>query len=113
MAYTFLIYFYTALIVELYRALLIPSLGQATLTTAYFSIVASARKICSTFQNAALQKRVKLVRNIGLQVPEKVLGDRIRIEKVLANLLSNAIKFTSEGSQVELKITSSNGKPEH
>jgi signal transduction histidine kinase len=35
-------------------------------------------------------------------LPEKVVGDRERVEQVVFNLLSNASKFTSEG-KVELK----------
>ncbi|MEP7352060.1 MAG: response regulator [Acidobacteriota bacterium] len=51
----------------------------------------------------AHEKNLELTYNVQTDVPERVVGDTVRIRQILANLLSNAIKFTSQG-EVTLDI---------
>ena len=59
----------------------------------------------ATLRGAIIEKRINLVKSVALGVPEQILGDRYRIEHVVANLISNAIKFSPEESVIEVQIT--------
>ena len=50
------------------------------------------------------EKGLKLIVNIGPNVPDFVIGDELRLGQVLNNLFSNAIKFTSQG-QIAIELT--------
>ena len=62
-------------------------------------------KVFATLRGATAQKRIRLVKFVESGVPNQVLGDRYRIEHVIANLLSNAIKFSSEESIIETYVS--------
>ena len=59
----------------------------------------------ATLRGAITEKRIHLVKSVSPGVPEQILGDRYRIEHVVANLISNAIKFSPEESVIEIQIT--------
>ncbi len=42
-------------------------------------------------------KNLKLIININEDVPEYIISDRLRLQRILQNLITNAIKFTHEG----------------
>lgn len=50
----------------------------------------------------AAAKGLRLTSKVDENVPEKLLGDSIRLRQVLTNLLSNAVKFTEKG---EIEVT--------
>lgn len=51
-----------------------------------------------------LNPGVSFVLEIDKNIPEKLLGDPLRLQQILINLVGNAAKFTSQG-QITLKIT--------
>jgi two-component system sensor histidine kinase VicK len=59
-------------------------------------------------KNAALQKNITVVNDIGLDLP-KVYGDYDRLGQVLTSLLSNAIKFSPKDTVVTLSAEISDG----
>lgn len=61
---------------------------------------------------AANGKNISLRCDIGPGVPQRVIGDPLRLGQVLTNLLDNAVKFTSEGD-VRLEIRRISGTAEH
>lgn len=48
----------------------------------------------------AQRKHLDIALKVDPAVPERVLGDRARLQQILINLLSNAVKFTERGSVV-------------
>lgn len=49
------------------------------------------------------RKGLNLLLNIAEDIPDRLVGDELRLEQVLNNLFSNAIKFTSQG-QIGLDV---------
>ena len=57
------------------------------------------------------EKGLKLIVNVSGPVPERIVGDELRLGQILNNLLSNATKFTSKGHiGVELSANREYGK---
>lgn len=43
------------------------------------------------------EKGLKLLLNVSSEIPDKLIGDELRISQIITNLLSNAVKFTAVG----------------
>jgi signal transduction histidine kinase len=54
------------------------------------------KEALETIEPMVKEKGLKVEENIPESLP-KVLGDRLKIKRILLNLLSNAVKFTSQG----------------
>lgn len=59
----------------------------------------------------AKEKNISLVANVDENVPQTIIGDKVRITQILANLIGNAIKFTPKGVvSVRIKLLAKNEK---
>lgn len=58
---------------------------------------ACVHEAVSLVAHAATQKGLRVRIDIDEGVPDRVVGDSLRLRQVLSNLLSNAVKFTAQG----------------
>ncbi len=72
--------------------------GKLRLENRRFSPRDTIDEVVKLFEGKAEEKKLQLLSNIDLTVPEMLWGDDFRLKQVLINLLSNAIKFTHEGN---------------
>ncbi|MFK7848996.1 MAG: ATP-binding protein [Rhodothermales bacterium] len=72
--------------------------GMTELEVRPFSLRECLDESLDTVKVAALQKQLKLYKQVDPEIPSLILGDSGRIRQVFVNLLSNAVKFTKEGS---------------
>ena len=57
-------------------------------------------KIIAMNINQINEKGLRLLLNISPEIPERIIGDELRITQILTNLINNAVKFTSMGQIV-------------
>jgi signal transduction histidine kinase len=71
--------------------------GRAGIERAAFRLHKSVQRTLEQPCRAAIEKGLELSISIEPNVPEVVIGSRIRFEKVLQVLVDNAVRFTDEG----------------
>lgn len=73
--------------------------GKLKLESHAFEIPKLCEEIRSLFSSTARQKKIELLLHSNLDEElSQVVGDRMRIQQILANYCSNALKFTSRGT---------------
>ncbi|MDI1285938.1 MAG: ATP-binding protein [Reyranella sp.] len=72
--------------------------GRLDLETLDLSTVELIEGAAETLAPQAAAKGLKLVAYVASDVPDRVIGDPLRLRQILFNLLGNAIKFTEAGS---------------
>ncbi|MCU1717101.1 hybrid sensor histidine kinase/response regulator [Pseudomonas sp. 5P_3.1_Bac2] len=85
--------------------------GQMVLEHLEFSPLQMLEEVIRSYAGTAANKGLLLYSCIDPEVPERLLGDAVRIRQILNNLLSNAIKFTELGRVVlRLKVAGRSAK---
>ena len=74
--------------------------GRLQLEKTGFDLTDLIDKTISTFGVRAHGKGLELIARIAPGVPERLVGDPLRLRQILINLLGNAIKFTELGEIV-------------
>lgn len=70
-------------------------------------------EIIELFRVKAKEKSINLGLFMEPSIPEKIIGDPLRIKQVISNLISNAIKFTPQNGIVFVKIILLNREINH
>ena len=71
--------------------------GRLTLEQIEFSPRRVVDHVVDMLMPRALERRLELVRDIGPDVPSRLLGDPLRLGQVLMNFVGNAVKFSERG----------------
>ena len=81
--------------------------GRVELESTHFNLYKTVEQVIKTLGLRAGEKRLNLTFQIADNVPDRVVGDPLRLQQVLMNLVNNAIKFTVKG-QIELCVNAMN-----
>lgn len=74
--------------------------GKFTIENREFSFHDMMDKMLKMNLPSVESKGLRLVCNVSEDIPDRMIGDELRLTQVLNNLLSNAVKFTSVGQIV-------------
>jgi len=86
--------------------------GKVEIEQTEFDLRSRVASILQLFAASARGKNLSLVSTCADDVPERVIGDPVRISQTLSNLVGNAIKFTENGSiDVHVSVQSQAGDP--
>lgn len=75
--------------------------NRITLESMIFNISDEIKTIVDSLQFIARKNNNKLVIEIDTDIPEALIGDKLRLSQIFMNLISNALKFTKNG---EVKV---------
>ena len=79
--------------------------GKLELTPLPFIVEDMVHVVKAALHGSLSDKNIQLFISISEDVPKFVIGDRFRIEHVLANLLSNAIKFSPINGRIFVTVS--------
>ncbi len=71
--------------------------GKMVLEMARFCLEEILGHIADLFIEKAVAKGLEIIFDIQSDIPECLIGDKLRIEQILINFISNAMKFTERG----------------
>ncbi len=75
--------------------------NRITLESMIFNVPDEIKTIVDSLQFIARKNNNKLIIEIDTDIPESLIGDKLRLSQIFMNLISNALKFTKNG---EVKI---------
>jgi signal transduction histidine kinase/CheY-like chemotaxis protein len=84
--------------------------GKITIEKIPFDLNTMLDNISNIVAHKATEKHLELIFDIDQGVPNKLIGDPLRLLQIIVNLLNNAIKFTDNGSVI-LRLRADNITP--
>jgi signal transduction histidine kinase/CheY-like chemotaxis protein len=76
--------------------------NKIVLENMIFNVSDEIKSIIESLEFIAIKNNNKLIYDVDHNIPEFLIGDKLRLSQVFMNLVSNALKFTKDG---EVKIT--------
>ena len=77
--------------------------GKLKIDPVPFALYSTVTDMVRPLSVHAADREVEFIYDLSLGLPERVIGDPLRIRQVLINLVGNAIKFTREG-EVSVRV---------
>lgn len=71
--------------------------GKFQIEEKSFSFREMTSKMEKVFSNLAGRKGIRFTMNVASDIPDRLIGDELRINQIMNNLVSNAVKFTAQG----------------
>jgi len=71
--------------------------NKISLESMIFNVTDEIKTIIDSLEFIALKNNNKLITEIDTDIPEFVIGDKLRLSQIFMNLVSNALKFTKNG----------------
>ena len=81
--------------------------GKMEIKDEPYSLHTMAGEVDTMMRIKAEQKDLKYVQQIAADIPDRLIGDELRIRQIMINLLNNAVKYTDKG-EVKLEMSSEN-----
>ncbi len=78
--------------------------GKFQLDEKPFSFYDFISKMEKMFTMLTMRKGLRFTLNVAQEIPDRLIGDELRLTQILNNLVSNAVKFTEQG-YVGIEIT--------
>ena len=78
--------------------------GKFQLDEKPFSFYDLMSKMEKMFTMLTMRKGLRFTLNVAPEIPDRLIGDELRLTQILNNLVSNAVKFTEQG-YVGIEIT--------
>lgn len=72
--------------------------NKITLENMIFNVTDEIHTIIDSLEFIAIKNNNKLIADIDANIPESLIGDKLRLSQVFMNLVSNALKFTKDGT---------------
>lgn len=72
--------------------------GNLVLRPTEVNLFELARDVTNQFRALAELKHIRLESVVHTNVPQKIMGDPLRLNQILNNLVSNAVKYTDQGA---------------
>lgn len=80
------------------------STGEIPIVKKKFDLSRMLKKIMDLYASKASQKKLQLSLHIDEKLPKYLLGDKIRLHRIVMELVGNALNFTDVG-QVNIEVT--------